>query len=227
VSRIIVRTLGGNDQVDIRDVVTTPGDLGVFDSRAGFEVDLGGGDDAFSFQLSNQLPQPLLAPAMLAVTGGDGKDTLNVSADILWPPPAVPSLITLNGGKGDDTIRVSVRNLQGTGLSRFPNGLFVAVNGQEGADRLSAEVIVPNPEGITRNAVLTLSGGGGPDRVSASTQGPLTVRVWGQGGNDRLRLTARRLLKHGGPLTNAGLRGGPGTDVCRVAGRVNVDGCER
>jgi hypothetical protein len=208
--QVVVRTLGGNDRVAFQNTT----------AFGGIEADLGGGDDSFSFQLSDDH-----LPPSLEVSGGDGKDQMNVSLDGVGPQFTLGSRVTLDGGAGNDTLRVRARNLSVSPADFHAGSLTVAVNGQEGADRLSAEVVSSNPFASKRIAVFTLSGGGGPDRVSAATLGALTVRVRGEGGNDRLALTARDLRKalhH----PDARLRGGPGTDVCQAAGRVRVDGCE-
>ncbi len=229
VNKVVVRTLGGNDQVAVRDLRTASSFHFIPIRGGGIETDLGGGDDFFSFQLSNQQLLP-----SLKVTAGDGNDTVNVSLDNVsaQPPISIGSGITLDGGKGNDRLRVNAQNLLVSYVSDFGSTasfgnfpLAVALNGQGGADRLSADVIVSNLDAFPPNATFTLSGGSGPDRVSASTWGALVFRVRGEGGDDHLTLKARDLRKavhH----PDARLRGGPGTDVCRTAGRVRVDGCE-
>ena len=240
VTRIRVRTLGGNDSVhyDLLGTANTPRSI---------NVDLGAGNDRFvAFLNGNALGAG--ADYRLAVNGGAGDDRLRFdtgndpnrttvaqlsnglsfpfaqnSVNGAGPPRANIDLgaalrLALNGGSGNDTITV---NYEGTlagspspTATPFPTGLLT------------------NPGTLT---VLT-SGGSGDDVIAtsiladANSGGRIVAREFGGPGNDDLTLAVRQQVVAGlrptFPFVDALLDGGPGFNRCRRTPNVTARNCQ-
>ena len=241
VSRIRVRTLGGNDSVHY-DL------LGNANTALALDVKFGAGNDRFvAFMNGNALTAG--ADYRLTVNGGAGNDRLRftsgndpdratvarLSEGLALPfAQSTPSVggtprvdialgaalrLTLNGGSGNDTIGV---NYEGT----------IA-----GSSSTTGTTFPTGPAGNPGILSVVANGGSGNDVITtrliadANSGGRIAARDLGGPGNDDLTLTVQQRLVAAGqvptfPFVDALIDGGPGFNRCRRTPNVTAVRCQ-
>ena len=140
----------------------------------------------------------------VAMTGGDGRDSIMVSA-------SQASEVFADGGRGNDRIRLNAVDSGrvvaegGRGHDRIQvraNGTdIVLASGDEGRDRLDVRAIAAD--------LVTVAGGSGNDHLNVDARGVAVLQVLGESGRDRIRVSVSR-------GTDMNVDGGPGRDRVQI-----------
>jgi uncharacterized delta-60 repeat protein len=192
-SGLNVLTLSGNDSVHVG--LVRPG-----------TISLGAGDDSATLAAGGVGALPL------NIDGAAGGDTLNLPAGVVVPVTfnggagTGPNVVRFSGTDGDEAIEVGNASLTGAGTSAgFSSVHSVNVDARGGNDavtwandRPASIDLGDGNDSILFNrgtffSVVTLSGGGGDDVVTASASGSANVTFDAGDGNDKVIYEGRNL----------------------------------
>lgn len=266
IKEIEIDTLGGNDSVNLTvtgelkkklEVEMDLGDgddtssmlFGAIAAKLALEADLGAGNDTLSVNLDQQIKSK--GQVRMEVTGGDGNDTWNLSANEVRTKAKLQA--QFDGGNGDDVLQtflgdpidakahVQIQASGGAGndaltvdATTFGTGaniaagakLQVQLDGGAGTDTLN----VSHDGNVAGDLKIHVSGGADNDVADVSvaanvaSKGKVHAQVNGDDGNDDLTL----LLSTTGSAKHVKgiIDGGAGVDVCTSTPNVKEKNCE-